>query len=145
MDRVREHLERGYSNEACGALVGYPGDNLREVIEFHSLRNTIDGPLPRDPLQPLEPVHGPWDRYNIDPLEQLRVQKNAEVRGMEIVGFVHSHPDHRAEPSKTDAKGAYGFYSYLVASVEKGTLSAVRCWRFDEAAKTFHEEPLEID
>ena len=29
----------------------------------------------------------PWDRYALDPLEQLRVQKDAESRGLEIIGF----------------------------------------------------------
>jgi proteasome lid subunit RPN8/RPN11 len=130
MDRMREHLETGYPNEACGALIGKADGADHEVMEFRGMRNVI--------------TDRPWDRYALDPLEQLRVQKDAESRGMEIIGFAHSHPDHPPVPSRFDAEHAWNFYSYVVASVQKGTLREARSWRLDDA-KSFQEEPLEID
>ena len=129
MDRMREHLEAGYPNEACGALVGTADDSARRVVEFQGMRNTI--------------TDRPWDRYELDSLEQLRVQKDAESRGLEIIGFAHSHPDHPSVPSRFDAEHAWTFYSYVVAAVEKGRLVQARAWRLNDR-QTFDEEPLEI-
>ena len=127
---MQEHLESGYPNEACGALVGRVDGADREVAEFRGMRNVI--------------TDRPWDRYGLDPLEQLRVQKDAEARGLEIVGFAHSHPDHPPIPSRFDADHAWNFYSYVVASVQKGMLREARSWRLDDA-KAFQEEPLVVD
>jgi proteasome lid subunit RPN8/RPN11 len=127
MDRMREHLEAGYPNEACGALIGRVDGGDHQVDEFRGMRNTI--------------TDRPWDRYALDPLEQLRVQKDAESRGLEIIGFAHSHPDHPPVPSRFDADHAWSFYSYVVASVQKGSLREARSWRLDEGG-AFQEEPL---
>jgi proteasome lid subunit RPN8/RPN11 len=130
MDRMREHLESGYPKEACGALIGKVDDADHSVTEFRGMRNVI--------------TDRPWDRYALDPLEQLRVQKDAEARGLEIIGFAHSHPDHPPVPSRFDADHAWSFYSYVVASVQKGTLREARSWRLDDA-KAFQEEPLLVE
>src|SRR5260370_41854253 len=73
MDRVRQHFEAGYPNEACGALIGRADGADHAVEEFRGMRNTI--------------TDRPWDRYALDPLEQLRVQKVAASGRREIVGF----------------------------------------------------------
>jgi len=127
MDQVRQHLEAGYPNEGCGALIGRADGADHTVEEFRGMRNTI--------------TDRPWDRYALDPLEQLRVQKDAESRGLEIVGFAHSHPDHPAIPSRFDAEHGWSFYSYVVASVQQGTLLQTRSWRLDDGG-VFQEEPL---
>jgi proteasome lid subunit RPN8/RPN11 len=127
MDQMREHLEAGYPNEACGALIGRADGDDHTVEEFRGMRNTI--------------TDRPRDRYALDPLEQLRVQKDAESRGLEIIGFAHSHPDHPPVPSQFDAGHAWSFYSYVVASVQKGTLREARSWRLDDGG-VFQEEPL---
>src|SRR5207237_6999851 len=107
---------------------GSVGDGLYRVDEFRPMRNTI--------------TDRRHDRYALDPLEQLQVQKDAEARGLEIVGFAHSHPDHPAVPSRFDAEHGWSFYSYLVASVQEGTLREARSWRLD-ASGAFQEEGLE--
>ena len=130
MDQMREHLEASYPNEACGALIGKVDGVDREVAEFRGMRNII--------------TDRPRDRYALDPLEQLRVQQDAEARGLEIIGFAHSHPDHPPIPSRFDAEHAWSFYSYVVASVQNGLLREARSWRLDDA-KAFQEEPLVVD
>jgi proteasome lid subunit RPN8/RPN11 len=130
VDRMREHLEAGYPNEACGALIGTADDAIHDVMEFRGMRNTV--------------TDRPWDRYALDPLEQLRVQKDAEARGLEIIGFAHSHPDHPAVPSRFDAEHAWSFYSYVVASVRKGSFAEARAWRLRDQDQAFDEEALEI-
>jgi proteasome lid subunit RPN8/RPN11 len=128
MAELRSHLESGYPNEACGALIGRAGEDTREVLEFRPMRNTI--------------TDRPWDRYALDPLEQLRVQKDADARGLEIIGFAHSHPDHPPRPSKFDQDHAWDFYSYIVASVQKGKLVEARSWRLNGIS--FQEEELAV-
>lgn len=127
MVELRQHLEAGYPNEACGALIGRAQGDRREVLEFRPMRNVI--------------TDRPWDRYALDPLEQLRVQKDAEGRNLEIIGFAHSHPDHPPVPSRFDQDHAWDFYSYIVASVQKGKLAEASSWRLIDAA--FQQEPLE--
>jgi proteasome lid subunit RPN8/RPN11 len=129
MDRMRDHLQQGYPNEACGALIGRADGEVYEVTEFQPMRNTV--------------TDRPWDRYALDPLEQLRVQKDAEAKGLEIIGFAHSHPDHHPVPSRFDAEHAWSFYSYVVASVQTGHLIEARAWRLNERQQ-FEQEPLEI-
>lgn len=126
---MREHLEAGYPDEACGALIGSVDAGDHQVVEFRAMRNVI--------------TERPRDRYALDPLEQLRVQKDAESRGLEIIGFAHSHPDHPPVPSRFDQDHAWNFYSYVVASVQKGILREARSWRLDDA-KTFQEELLQV-
>lgn len=130
MDRLRAHLEAGYPNEACGALIGQADDGVHRVSDFRAMRNTI--------------TDRPWDRYALDPLEQLQVQKEAEANGLEIIGFAHSHPDHPPVPSRFDTDHAWSFYSYVVASVQRGRLAEARSWRLNEA-KAFEEESLQVD
>lgn len=130
MERMREHLEAGYPNEACGALVGKEVDGEHRALEFHGMRNMV--------------ADRPRDRYALDPLEQLRVQKDAEARGFEIIGFAHSHPDHPPIPSRFDAEHGWPFYSYVVVSVRKGSMQEARAWRLSEADQQFDEEALEI-
>lgn len=127
MDQLRQHLEKGYPNEACGALLGRVVGEAHEVSEFRGMRNIVED--------------RPRDRYALDPLEQLQVQKDAESRGLEIIGFAHSHPDHPPIPSRFDADHAYTFYSYVVAAVQKGRLREARSWRLDDGG-VFQEEPL---
>ncbi len=130
MEEMRRHLEAGYPNEACGALLGRVEGDAHEVAEFRGMRNTVED--------------RPWDRYALDPLEQLRVQKDAEAGGHEIIGFAHSHPDHPSMPSRFDADHAWTFYSYVVASVQKGRFAEARSWRLADGG-VFQEEPLQVD
>jgi len=124
---MRVHLEGGYPNEACGALLGRVDGDTHDVTEFRGMRNTV--------------VDRPRDRYALDPLEQLQVQKDADARGLEIVGFAHSHPDHPPVPSRFDAEHGWSFYSYVVASIQKGSMREARSWRLDSDG-AFQEEPL---
>jgi len=124
---MRVHLEAGYPHEACGALIGSAEDAVYRVMDFRPMRNTV--------------TDRPGDRYALDPLEQLQVQKDAESHGLEIIGFAHSHPDHPPVPSRFDADHAWTFYSYVVAAVDKGRLREARAWRLNER-QNFDEEPL---
>jgi proteasome lid subunit RPN8/RPN11 len=66
--------------------------------------------------------------YTMNPLQQLRVEKDAKARGLEIVGIYHTHPATQPYPSKTDVARAhwgdtddllFPEYSYLIVSLRE--------------------------
>lgn len=61
------------------------------------------------------------NRYQISPLDLIKIERSARERGLEIAGFCHSHPDHPARWSKTDFEEAHWVdCSYVIMAVEKG-------------------------
>ena len=64
----------------------------------------------------------------------------------EIIGIYHSHPDHPSRASETDTKEALGAgmfdYSYVIGSVQKGTVAGAQSWVLHEAEERFNEEPI---
>ena len=106
-DEIRRHGEEIYPHECCGVLLGAIADDTREVRATVRCGNTR--------------IDSPHNRYNIDPRELVRVQREARDRYLDIVGFYHSHPDHPARWSPTDFQEAHWIgCSYVITSVEKG-------------------------
>ena len=50
-------------------------------------------------------------RYVIEPLEYLRVERQADAESLALLGFYHSHPDHPAVPSEYDREHALSLLS----------------------------------
>ena len=110
-DEIRRHGEATYPHECCGILLGaIASDDAREVRATVRCGNTR--------------TDSPQNRYNIDPSELVRVQREARERDLDIVGFYHSHPDHPARWSATDFEEAHWIgCSYVITGVEKGKAS----------------------
>jgi proteasome lid subunit RPN8/RPN11 len=63
----------------------------------------------------------PQNRYQIDPHELVRIQREGRDRDEDIIGFYHSHPDHTAQWSTTDLVEAHWFgCSYIITAVDNG-------------------------
>src|SRR6202049_1773474 len=106
-DELRRHGDETYPHECCGALLGQMDGEVRTVSSIARCGNTRDD--------------SPHNRYNIDPRELVRIQRQGRERGEDIIGFYHSHPDHPARWSSTDLTEAHWFgCSYVITSVEKG-------------------------
>ena len=69
-------------------------------------------------------------------------QQEFEGTEFEIVGIYHSHPDHPSRPSQTDTDAAHQGYSYVIVSVQNGTVASANSWVLNESERKFHEEPL---
>ena len=133
---LRAHGEETYPHECCGVLLGRgSGEEERHVVEVVRCGNTRGD--------------RPQDRYNIDPREVIRIQRQGYERGLEIVGFYHSHPDHPARWSQTDLAEAHWIgCSYIITSVEKGravTTNSFALLGSTEEDKRFEDEPLEVE
>ena len=146
MEALRRHGARDYPSECCGALLGQVNGDAKQVREVVALKN-----LRHDPsyAQELLPVDDPAreterNRFLIDPLEQLRMEKDARSRGLDVLGYYHSHPDHPARPSVYDREHAWPWYSYIIVSVERGVAKDLTCWVLAEDGAVFNPESVEV-
>ena len=58
--------------------------------------------------------------YTIDPKDHLRAERDAEDRGLEIIGVVHSHTHTEAYPSPTDvAQAPDPGWHYVIVSLKR--------------------------
>jgi proteasome lid subunit RPN8/RPN11 len=71
------------------------------------------------------------DRFQIDEKEQMRIQREADLAGLDVVGFFHSHPDCDAYFSKTDLANAWPWYSNVVMSIKTGKFDHARSFVVD--------------
>ena len=110
-DAIREHGEATYPHECCGVLLG------RFSVEDGRPINDVDDAI-RAGNTRSDSAH---NRYHIAPQELVRIQRTGRERGLDIVGFYHSHPDHPAQWSPTDFAEAHWLgCSYVITAVEKG-------------------------
>jgi len=132
---VYSHMEASYPHECCGLLVGTSNKSERVVHTFRKCRNLNT-----------DRAH---DRYMMDPKCWLNTEREFEKGPWAIIGIYHSHPDHPSRASQTDTDEALGAgmldYSYVIGSVQKGTVAGAQSWVLNEAEKRFDEEPLVVD
>lgn len=120
-----------YPHEGCGFLLGTRDrDGGRVVGEVRKAEN-------------VNTVRAK-DRFEIHPKEFLSVEKYAGLKGVEVLGFFHSHPDHPPRPSQFDRDMAWPQYSYLILSVQGGKEAGAQSWILDEDRLEFREEQLLI-
>ena len=134
-EAIRRHGEETYPHECCGVLLGrFEDDSSRVVTSTARCGNTRTDSL--------------HNRYNIDPRELVRIQREGRERGEDIVGFYHSHPDHPAQWSKTDFEEAHWIgCSYVITAVEKGKSSITNSFELvgaDENDKRLLDEKIEL-
>lgn len=120
--QIRQHGEETYPHECCGVLLGTLNGNDRMVISA-----TPCGNMRTD---------SPNNRYDIDPRDLVRIQREGRERDEDIVGFYHSHPDHPAEPSSTDLVEAHWFgCSYVITRVAEGKADVTNSFLLDGAGE----------
>ena len=105
------HAYGGLPDEACGLLGGDPGTG--HVSVFYPCRN----------------VAASSRVYTVDPRDHLRADRDAEQRGLEIIGVVHSHTHTEAYPSPTDVGQAPDpGWHYVIVSLKRDE-AVVRSYR----------------
>jgi proteasome lid subunit RPN8/RPN11 len=133
-DAIRSHGEETYPHECCGALLGRP-DNGGWLVES-SIRagNTR--------------TDSPHNRYQIAPIELVKIEREARSRSLEIAGFYHSHPDHPAQWSTTDLAEAHWLgCSYVITQVAGGKAETTNSFLLagvTEEGKRFEPETIEL-
>jgi len=130
---IHRHLESGYPNEACGVMLGKDGV-ITEIVSADNER--VD--------QPASGKESARNRYLIDPLAYMKIERAADKRGLTVLGIYHSHPDVAARPSQFDLDHAWPNFSYLIVSVCKGKAVESLCWRLRDDRTQFDPEPVEL-
>src|SRR5688572_17289207 len=98
-----------------------------EAVAVHRARNTAASPF----------------RYEMDGMEQYRIQTAIEDAGLELGAIYHSHTRSAPEPSQTDINLAfYPEALYVIVGI-KGAEPDVRAWRIVDGAVS--EAALEVE
>ncbi len=87
IDEMIAHARDELPNEVCGLLHEAPGGSL----ELHRVRNVAASPF----------------RYEMDGLEQMRLEERREQRGERLFAIYHSHVATEGRPSPTDVRMAF--------------------------------------
>ena len=128
MDAIDAHGTEGYPDEICGIMLGAQADHV--VTEVRRARNII--------------VERSQDRYEIDPRDHIRIQREADATGLDIVGYYHSHPDHPAQASRFDTERAWSGYVYVIVSIQGGKPVDANAFVAEQDGGPFRPEPLEV-
>lgn len=83
-----EHATKSAPNESCALLFGNENSSTSIVKDIFLTKNTEESPI----------------NFTISNEELLAGYKEAERKGLEVIGIFHSHPHSEARPSLTDKK-----------------------------------------
>jgi proteasome lid subunit RPN8/RPN11 len=86
-EEIVAHAKAEYPNEACGVLAGQGGRPVR----VYAMRNAEASPVV----------------YRFDSAEQVKVFRELDDRGWDLLGIFHSHTHTEAYPSPTDRADAH--------------------------------------
>ena len=123
LDDVIAHAREDAPNECCGMIASSDG----EAVAVHRARNAAASPF----------------RYEIDGMEQYRIQTAIEDAGLELGAIYHSHTRSAPEPSQTDINLAFYPEALYVIVGLKGPEPDVRAWRIVDG--TVSAATLEIE
>jgi [CysO sulfur-carrier protein]-S-L-cysteine hydrolase len=108
LDDVIAHARADAPNECCGMIASRNG----EAVAVHRARNKAASPL----------------RYEIDGMEQYKIQSAIEDAGLALGAIYHSHTRSAPEPSQTDINLAfYPEALYVIVGLEHDEPD-VRAW-----------------
>jgi len=113
LDAIVAHAREAAPSECCGLLLGHAA----ELIEAVRTRNVAGQER---------------SRFVIDPKDHIDRRRDARRRGLEVIGFYHSHPCSPATPSETDrAEASYPGHLYLIVSLA-GAAPDIAMFRLDQ-------------
>jgi [CysO sulfur-carrier protein]-S-L-cysteine hydrolase len=121
------HAYDGLPMEACGLLVGTPSN----AGHGHCVR-----------FAPTDNEANSSKVYTIPAKAHLRIERDAEDGGFEVIGVMHSHTHTDAYPSPTDVNQAPDpSWHYVIVSL-RDTAPVLRSYRIVKG--TIAEEPVEV-
>jgi len=118
------HSYDGLPDEACGLIVGRAGAAMAERFE------------------PTANAAASARIYTVDPKDHLRIDREAEDDGLEVIGVVHSHTHTEPYPSPTDVDQAPdpGWHYVIVSLRDEAPM--VRSYRIEDGG--IAEEPVVV-
>ena len=123
--QIVAHCLGGLPDEACGLLAGHIETGV--VVRCYPTRN----------------LAASAKLYEVDPVEHLRADRQAESAGLSIMGVFHSHTHTDAYPSPTDvAQAPDPTWHYVLVSL-RDTLPMLRSYRI--TGQRIDEEPVVVE
>ena len=130
---IKQQVVFTYPNEGGGLLIGRVDEaGSKRVMEVRSFPNQ----------RAIEEQH---NRILITDQMYREGEAYAESRGLDLIGFFHSHPDHPARPSEFDREHALPWWSYLIISVQQGEPRKVTSWQLRDDRSAFDAEEIVIE
>jgi proteasome lid subunit RPN8/RPN11 len=121
-DDIVGHARETAPAECCGLLIG----TAESIVEAARTTNLASDS----------------NRFEMDPGDHIRARREARTRGLDVLGFYHSHPRSPAMPSTSDrAEAWYLGYLYLIVSL-RAEPAEVRLYQLD--ADGFVEVPWDL-
>ncbi len=128
---IKADGEGAFPNECCGFILGKHNNGEKEVRALLPTSNERED---------LEQYH----RFLITPQAYLQAEKYAREKGLDVIGFYHSHPGAPARPSHYDLEHAWPWYSYIIVSVLEGRAEDVTSWVLQDDRVQFNEEKIVV-
>jgi proteasome lid subunit RPN8/RPN11 len=131
LDEIKKHGEQTYPHECCGFLLGTREGETNVLQQAYPAEN--------------ERQESQETRYLITPQQYKRADDYARSRGLGVVGYYHSHPDHPAAPSGYDLDhSCWPGESYIIVAVELGKAAALNSFTKPDYER-FEQEEILID
>lgn len=132
LDAIEAHAETDYPHECGGLLLGHLDNaNGKSVVETLPMENTAD-------------VARRHDRVVIDPRALMLADRKARGKGLDIIGYYHSHPDDEAVPSQFDLDHALPVWSYIIVSVRGKKAVDWNSWEMENDRSKFNKEAVNM-
>jgi len=128
LEQIRAEAARAYPHEGCGALLGPAVGEVRETLAL-----------------PNHDEDSPRTRFSVSPRDYMAVESAADARGVRLLGFWHSHPDHPARPSATDRRYAWEGLLTVVIAVESGAPRDITAWDVPGPDRPFRQLALVVE
>ena len=129
--RIFEQMEATFPNEGGGFLLGEAEPNAVTVRDIIQVRNVFAA----------EEQH---HRYAMTPQDWMRLEDQADERGLSLIGYYHSHPDSPAVPSEYDREHALPNFVYIITSVMMARAAEMRAWRLEPDRSRFDQLELRL-
>ncbi len=129
--QIFAQMEATYPNEGGGFLLGQAKGNNILVQDIMQVENVFAQ----------EEQH---HRYAMKPQDWMRLEDQADERGLSLVGYYHSHPDSPAIPSEYDREHALPNFVYLITSVMMARAAEMRVWQLKADRSAFEGGTLEL-
>jgi proteasome lid subunit RPN8/RPN11 len=128
--QLTHYVEGTYPYEGGGLLIGRADEQGCKIVTE---------------IRPFENQRAIEDQHNriLITDEMYRAgEEYADNKGLLLIGFFHSHPDHPARPSEFDREHALPWWSYVIVSVQQGKAADVLSWELREDRSGFNEEEI---
>lgn len=129
---IFEQMEGTYPNEGGGFLLGDVNKGDVIIKDITQVENVFE-------------EEEQYHRYAMTPQDWIRLEDEAEERGLSLIGYYHSHPDSPAIPSEYDRDHALPNFIYIITSVLEGKAVDMRIWKLKPDRTAFDDETLIVE